>query len=206
MGASIREIAGNAGEAARVAAEATATATRTNEIVARLGQSSTEISAVVQLITSIAEQTNLLALNATIEAARAGEMGKGFAVVATEVKELAQETAKATGDIAARIATIQEETSQAVAAIGEITEVTGRIDEYTATIAAAVEEQSATTAEMVRNVTEAATSAGDIAGNISGMSTAAGATASGATETGATAENLAMMAADLQREIAAYRV
>ncbi|MEU8662379.1 methyl-accepting chemotaxis protein [Actinoplanes philippinensis] len=206
MGASIKEIAGNAAEAAKVAASATETAARTNRIVTRLGQSSTEISEVVQLINSIAAQTNLLALNATIEAARAGEMGKGFAVVATEVKDLAQETAKATGDIAARVATIQEETAAAVAAIGEITTVTARMDEYTATIAAAVEQQSSTTTEMVRSVAQAATGAGDIAGNINGMSTAAGATATGATETGATAENLAMMAAELQREIAEYRV
>ncbi|MBW6439152.1 methyl-accepting chemotaxis protein [Actinoplanes hulinensis] len=205
MSASIGEIAGNAGEAAKVATEAAEAAARTNKIVARLGQSSAQISGVVQLITSIAEQTNLLALNATIEAARAGEHGKGFAVVATEVKDLAQETARATGDIAARISAIQGETTQAISAIGEIAEVTGRINDYTATIAAAVEEQTATTSEMVRNVAQAASGTGEIAGNIAGVATAADSAASGASETQATANSLAAMATGLQRLVSTYQ-
>jgi methyl-accepting chemotaxis protein len=206
MGASIREIASSASEAASVSGQATQTAARTNEIVARLGQSSTEISSVVQLITAIAEQTNLLALNATIEAARAGELGKGFAVVASEVKDLAQETAKATEDISRRISTIQGETEQAVTAIAEITGVTSRINDYTSTIAAAVEEQTATTTEMARSVNDAATSAGGIAETIGGVATAANSTATGATQTQATAQELARMAAELQSTIAVYRV
>ncbi|MDI6104658.1 methyl-accepting chemotaxis protein [Actinoplanes sp. NEAU-A12] len=206
MGASIREIASSASEAASVSAQATQTATRTNEIVAKLGQSSTEISSVVQLITTIAEQTNLLALNATIEAARAGELGKGFAVVASEVKDLAQETAKATDDISRRIATIQDETEQAVTAIAEITGVTSRINDYTSTIAAAVEEQTATTTEMARSVNDAATGASGIAETIGGVATAANSTATGATQTQATAQELARMAAELQSTIAVYRV
>ncbi|MGY1844453.1 methyl-accepting chemotaxis protein, partial [Modestobacter sp. SYSU DS0875] len=114
MGASIREISQNANEAARVAAQAVTEAEATTATVTKLGESSKEIGEVVKAITSIAEQTNLLALNATIEAARAGDAGKGFAVVANEVKELAQETARATEDIARRVEAIQGDTSGAV--------------------------------------------------------------------------------------------
>jgi methyl-accepting chemotaxis protein len=206
MGVAIREIATSATQAASVSAQAAQTAERTNEIVAMLGQSSAEISDVVRTITAIAEQTNLLALNATIEAARAGEAGKGFAVVASEVKDLAQETARATEDITRRIGTIQRETGLAVAAIGEITEVTARINDHAATIAAAVEEQTATTNEMARSVAEAAYSANDIAGTITSVAEAADATATGATETQATAQELARMAGDLHQTISVYRI
>jgi methyl-accepting chemotaxis protein len=206
MGVAIREIATSATQAASVSAQAAQTAERTNVIVAKLGKSSAEIGEVIKTITSIAEQTNLLALNATIEAARAGEMGKGFAVVASEVKDLAQETARATDDISRRIGAIQDETEQAVVAIGEITEVTARINDHAATIAAAVEEQTATTNEMARSVAEAASSANDIAGNITGVAQAADATATGATETQTTAQELARMAEELHQTISVYKV
>ncbi|WP_461024869.1 methyl-accepting chemotaxis protein, partial [Thalassiella azotivora] len=130
MGASIREIAQSAGDAARVASQAVSVVESTNETVSKLGASSSEIGNVIKVITSIAEQTNLLALNATIEAARAGEAGKGFAVVANEVKELAQETARATEDIARRVEAIQADTSGAVDAIGQISEIITRINDY----------------------------------------------------------------------------
>jgi methyl-accepting chemotaxis protein len=116
---------------------------------------------VIKVITSIAQQTNLLALNATIEAARAGEAGKGFAVVANEVKELAKETAKATEDISQKIEAIQSDTRSAVQAIAEISSIISKINDYQNTIASAVEEQTATTNEIARNVTEAAKGIGD---------------------------------------------
>ena len=120
MTAAINEIALNAGRAAQVAANAVEVAARTRDAITRLGDSSAEVGNVVKLIESIADQTNLLALNATIEAARAGEAGKGFAVVASEVKDLSQETGRATQEIAGRIDAIQRDTSDAVIAIEEI--------------------------------------------------------------------------------------
>jgi methyl-accepting chemotaxis protein len=160
---------------------------------------------VVKAITSIAEQTNLLALNATIEAARAGEAGKGFAVVANEVKELAQETARATEDIARRVEAIQGDTAGATAAISEITAVIARINDYQTTIASAVEEQGATTAEMNRSVTDVATGSSAIAGNIAGVAEAAATTTEGVSQTQQAALDLARMSAQLQAVVARFR-
>ena len=160
MTSTIQSIASNAHTAASIASKAVQTAQGANAIVAKLGASSAEIGEVIKVITSIAEQTNLLALNATIEAARAGEAGKGFAVVANEVKELAKQTAKATEDISRKITAIQTDTQGAVEAIGTIGGVISQINDISGTIATAVEEQSATTNEMTRNVADAAKGSG----------------------------------------------
>jgi methyl-accepting chemotaxis protein len=204
LNTSIREIAQNADEAARVAAQAVAEAATTTATVARLGESSREIGDVVKAITSIAEQTNLLALNATIEAARAGEAGKGFAVVATEVKELAQETAKATEDIARRVQAIQSDTTAAVAAIGRISEVIGRIDDYQRTIAGAVEEQTATTGEMSRSVAEAADASGRIAAALPGASAPGDGTEQALQQTRTAVEELSRLAGDLRTAVSRF--
>ncbi|MCL3859913.1 methyl-accepting chemotaxis protein [Actinotalea sp. K2] len=163
MGASISEIAQNAHAVAKIAVEAVEAAETTNRTVATLGDSSAQIGSVVKVITAIAEQTNLLALNATIEAARAGDAGKGFAVVAGEVKELAQETARATGDISARVEAIQGAVLQAAGEIGRISEIIGRINDYQTTIAGAVEEQTATTSDMAASIARTADGSREIA-------------------------------------------
>ncbi|WP_239117795.1 methyl-accepting chemotaxis protein [Paractinoplanes ferrugineus] len=206
MGAAINEIASNAGEAARVAADAVVLAESTNQTVSKLGVSSAEIGNVIKVITQIAEQTNLLALNATIEAARAGEQGKGFAVVASEVKDLAQETGRATEDISNRVQAIQNDSAGAVSAIAEIQAVIGQINEFQTTIASAVEEQTATTNEMVRNVSAAAAGAAEISHSVSDVSDATQNTAAAVTEAQQTTAELARMGNDLQRIVTQFRV
>jgi methyl-accepting chemotaxis protein len=202
MSASIREIAKNAQEAAKIAAVGVTAANTATDTISKLGVSSGEIGKVIKTITSIARQTNLLALNATIEAARAGEAGKGFAVVANEVKELAKETAKATEDISQKIESIQGDTRHAVSAISEINGVISKINDYQNTIASAVEEQTATTSEISRNVNEAAHGSTEIARNIGGVAQAAKNTTLGASDTEKAAMELARLAAALQRTVA----
>ncbi|BFU43262.1 methyl-accepting chemotaxis protein [Krasilnikovia sp. MM14-A1004] len=205
MGASIREIAGSANEGAQVAAQAVEVAESAGQTIASLGASSAEIGSVIATITSIAAQTNLLALNATIEAARAGESGKGFAVVAGEVKDLAQETAKATEDISRRVEAIQTDTERAVAAIAEISEIISRVNALQATIASAVEEQSATTSEMNRSVGYAAAGGATIAGNVDGLAGAAEATARGVEDSQVAAAQLADLTKELDAMIGRFR-
>ncbi len=206
MTASIREIAQNATEAATVATGAVTVASSAQGTVASLGESSAEIGQVIKVITSIAQQTNLLALNATIEAARAGDAGKGFAVVANEVKELAKETARATEDIGRKIEAIQGDTTGAVTAIAEISEVIGRINDIQTTIASAVEEQTATTNEIARSVTEAAGGANGIADDIAQVASAADDTRHGAHNTLESATALATMATELKALVARFQV
>jgi methyl-accepting chemotaxis protein len=205
MSASIKEIAKNASEAARVATQAVKVAEATNNTVAKLGDSSSEIGKVIKVITSIAEQTNLLALNATIEAARAGEAGKGFAVVANEVKELAKETAKATEDIGQKIDAIQSDSVGAVEAIKQISAVINQINDFSNTIASAVEEQTATTNEIGRNVSEAARGTEEIAKNITAVAQAAGSTTEGASNSQQASSELSRMASELQQLVSQFK-
>ncbi|MGI4895863.1 MAG: methyl-accepting chemotaxis protein [Janthinobacterium lividum] len=206
MRLSIEEISRSASHAAQVAAEAVGLAGETTSVVTQLGESSAQINDVVKTITAIAEQTNLLALNATIEAARAGEAGKGFAVVAGEVKELSRETARATEEISRRVQGIALDTTAAVVAISRITGVIGRIDEFQTTIAAAVEEQSATTAEMARSVTEAARGSRLVAENITTVTSASASSATGIAQSQEAIAAITKMGDDLQLAITRFRV
>ena len=206
MSATINEIAKNATEAANVAVDAVQKAESTNAIVSKLGSSSAEIGKVIDVITTIAQQTNLLALNATIEAARAGEAGKGFAVVANEVKELAKQTAHATEEIGEKIKVIQENTSGAVEAIESIRGVIDKISHISGVIATAVEEQSATTNEMSRTVTEAAKGASEISHNIGGVAQAAQSTTSSVAEAQKATEHLAAMSTQLRELVGQFKI
>ncbi|MET0419092.1 MAG: CHASE3 domain-containing protein [Actinoplanes sp.] len=205
MGASIREIATNTSDASQAGVEAVRVAEDASRTVIELGQSSAEISEVVQLITAIAGQTNLLALNATIEAARAGEAGKGFAVVASEVKELALETARATEDISKRVQDIQLSASATGEAISRVSEIVGRVNDYQTTIASAVEEQTATTSEMARNVTEASSSSRAVAGSLATVSAAAGETAAAIDSSEQAVAELARMSSTLHGLVSQFR-
>jgi methyl-accepting chemotaxis protein len=204
LGASINEISGQAAQAAAVVERAAGIAQSANERIGQLVEGANRIGDVIKLIRAVAEQTNLLALNATIEAARAGEAGRGFAVVASEVKSLANQTSKATEEIAAQIGAIQESTSDAVEAIRSIGEVMGDVSRFTGTIAAAVQQQSGATQEIGRNVQAAASGAKDLAGSMATMTEAIDETnrSAGAVLEASTA--LSTQAATLQKSIDAF--
>jgi methyl-accepting chemotaxis protein len=193
LSSSIVEISRQVAQSAEIARKAVTDAERTNTQVKGLADAAQKIGDVVSLINDIASQTNLLALNATIEAARAGEAGKGFAVVASEVKNLANETAKATDEITTQISGVQAATREAVAAIQAIGQTIGQINEIATTIASAVEEQGAATQEIARNVQQAAAGTTEVSTNISGVTQAAG-------ETGAAASQVLSASGELARQ------
>ena len=200
LSVSTSEIGRQVAESARVAHEAVAEAERTSNTVRGLSEAAHRIGEVVKLISDIASQTNLLALNATIEAARAGEAGRGFAVVASEVKLLANQTAKATDDIAAQVRAIQQATREAVNAIGEISATVANSNSISAAIAAAIEKQEATTQEIARNVLEAAKGTRGVSTNIMGLNRAADETGQAANMVLSSAAGLAEEADTLRSE------
>jgi methyl-accepting chemotaxis protein len=204
MTSSVSEIARQVSESSKIASEAVAQAEKTDARITALSQAASRIGDVVKLITAIAEQTNLLALNATIEAARAGEAGRGFAVVAQEVKALASQTAKATDEIGTQIAGMQTATTESVNAIKEIGGTIGRIAEIASTIAAAVEEQSATTQEIARNVHGASKGTTEVARNIGDVSKAANETGSASSQVLSSAKSLSREGNVLKDEVEAF--
>jgi methyl-accepting chemotaxis protein len=201
MVASVKEISKSSTEAAGISKDAMKRAQETNITITQLGEASQEIGNVIKVISSIAQQTNLLALNATIEAARAGDAGKGFAVVANEVKELAKQTAKATEDITNRIGAIQDSSKGAVTAIGAITKVIEQVNNISMTIAAAVEEQTATTNEVSRVMQESSSAVSGITQIVRTVASAAQESSQGAGQTLEAAKGLSQLAATLRELI-----
>ncbi|AVO46234.1 methyl-accepting chemotaxis protein [Phreatobacter cathodiphilus] len=204
MASSVSEIGRQVEESSRMSGEAVKQAEKADQRIAELSLAAGRIGDVVKLITAIAEQTNLLALNATIEAARAGEAGKGFAVVASEVKQLATQTAKATEEIGAQIATMQAATQDSVSAIKEIGSTIDHLAGIAAAIAAAVEEQGAATQEISRNVQEAAQGTAEVASNIASVNSGAAETGSASSQVLSSAQSLSRESEILQREVARF--
>ena len=194
----ITEISSQVAKSSNIARDAVQQAETTGATMRQLTLAAGKIGEVIKLINDIASQTNLLALNATIEAARAGEAGKGFAVVASEVKSLATQTGRATEEIRAQIAEMQSVTKKAVDAISSIDRTIREIDQISAAIAAAVEEQGAATGEISRNVQQAAIGTADVAANISNVT-------EGTTETGATAKDILKRSAQLGSHASALK-
>jgi methyl-accepting chemotaxis protein len=191
-------------KSAAVSKDAVEKAADTNRTMQELAAAAGKIGDVVSLINDIAAQTNLLALNATIEAARAGEAGKGFSVVASEVKSLANQTARATEDIARQIEAIQKGTENAVRSIQSVSEIIAQIDQISGAVMGSINEQAAATAEIARNVQEAATGTSEVSRNITGVQQAAGETGQASQQTLTAARDLSEMAVRLEAEISKF--
>jgi methyl-accepting chemotaxis protein len=204
LSVSITEIGRQAEHSARIAHQAVEQAETTNSTVDDLARAAQKIGEVVKLIQDVASQTNLLALNATIEAARAGDAGKGFAVVASEVKALANQTTKATEEIASQITEMQGATGQTVTAIKSIGGTISQISEIAGSIAAAVQQQSAATQDIASNVQQAAQGTKDISANIGGVTEAATETGAAATQVLNSASDLAKQAETLRSEVETF--
>ncbi len=197
---SINEIAQQVGQSSRIAQQAVESVNTTANQMTGLSESVQAIGNVVQLINDIAAQTNLLALNATIEAARAGEAGKGFAVVANEVKNLANQTARATEEISNQVLAVQNSTREMTASIEGVVETIRTIDNISTAIAGAVQQQEATTRDIASNIDEVATQAGEVSGSVSTLSRSSARSCAGAVRVIWSAKTLSQAVGDLKSE------
>jgi methyl-accepting chemotaxis protein len=204
MASSVNEISQQVRESARIASQAVLEAGKTNERVLKLSDAAKKIGDVVDLINTIAGQTNLLALNATIEAARAGAAGRGFTVVAAEVRSLAEQTARATGEIAQQISSIQATTEDSVSAIRDITDTIDRVSEIALIIAAAVEEQGAATREIARNAQQASQGTSTVASNIGDVQRGSNETGAASAEVLSAARSLSVESGRLRSEVGSF--
>jgi methyl-accepting chemotaxis protein len=204
LSASVTEINRQVTKSAAIAAKAVQEAEGTNAEIQGLAAMAQRIGDIVKLINNIASQTNLLALNATIEAARAGDSGRGFAVVAAEVKTLADQTSKATDEIAGQIAAIQGATQKSVVSIEAIGRTIGQISEIATTIASAIEQQGAATQEIARNVQQAAAGTQEVSANVGGVTEGAAATGVAANQVEAAAGNLSLQSQQLREQVDAF--
>ena len=204
LSASIAEISSQVSKSSTVARDAVGEIGQTNKTMEGLVSSSSKIGDVIKLINDIAEQTNLLALNATIEAARAGEAGKGFAVVASEVKNLANQTSKATEEITGQISAMRSATGEVASAMERVTGTIRQIDEISGSIAAAVEQQSAATREISGNAQQAARGTHEVSDNVSGVADAATQTGEAAHRVLGATDTLAQETSALAREVESF--
>jgi methyl-accepting chemotaxis protein len=204
MASTVQEISSRVRESAKIAGQAARQTDQMNVGVTKLSDAATRIGDVIDVISTIAAQTNLLALNAAIEAARAGEAGRGFAVVAAEVKSLAEQTTKATDEVAQQISSIQRATEESVLAIQEITETISRVSEISSTVAVAVEEQGAATGKIAANVQQVSEGTSTVASNISDVERGAAETGTASAEVLSAAQSLSAQSQRLKGEVGTF--
>lgn len=204
MASTVQQISSRVRESASIAGQAATQAEQLNHGVVRLSDAAKRIGDVIDVISSIAAQTNLLALNAAIEAARAGEAGRGFAVVAAEVKSLAEQTTKSTGEVAQQISSIQNATDESVAAIMDITRTITRVSEISSTVAVAVEEQGSATRQIAVNVQQASEGTSTVASNISNVERGSSETGEASAEVLSAAKSLSAQSQRLKHEVDAF--